>query len=1694
MTDKNLLPFVQCYETGNNSGLPSDHLPVFCTISFPQEEFEQRSLQIKNRFLVKKSLHVSPNKISQQHFKTVLETKLTPAYRAIETLHPQQITQSQLDRVYKETSDIIYNAAAVTMKRKKSKTNKISTQTLSKKYKTLRSFCFHIQRFLATLKIPDVPSESKFLCFLTKKQKKSLKTLASVGIGICPIHTVEAWLHWIATIKNKCLDIKQQIRCVLYKNKSSQSQQRNQLLQNDRKRFYKNFVFSKSATQGTTATIWNDITKSNTTNPSELKQTLVREASKILQSPTLPPPNPPAWFVNGYKWNAKGVHKSIWDPLIAPFTPDEILSALNGPPKAPGFDGVTNEVLKLACKSDPKCPNLVLKHITKISNLWYSTGICPKLCSIGKMQLIPKTGKKDPTKYTSQRPLTLQPEEAKVPLRILANRLQNILHERKLLHPAQHAYIVGGSVDQCLNLLLNHMEDSMSKNKTLFLLLHDMHKAFDLTQWWVLKLTLDRFAIPKKFQTFLLNYLQKSQTFIQTKYGPTDLISLKNSVKQGDPLSGYLYIMTLDLMHELCHNQNHFTIPKLGFQWNDTQTCSMGYADDVSTTSDTLGGTHELTKFVGEYAKFHTTSLNPKKSDILIVNPTTEIEQEYKQNPIQIQDVVLTAVPKNEPKRFLGLQIRADLSPESQIKKMKKQMYNILSKLWSKSLNFQEALFVYQDILISTLNFTSKFVHIPNQTLKEIDRDVFSSLSNLDQNPFHGPHKLGFFCSINILPMKTHNKIISIAESYVTLTDCTPEGATTRQRAEELKNKKSILTTPSYKKNNRLARCVIYARTLGLHFHDNSHIFSQLHNKPRCIKMIMTPNEQAQNKLPRLSWSPKEQLVFCSYQTHPHSEISTWVIRGTYPKEFLKTGTYKSNDPVLLKLIAIVYTLEHVNQFCSVKIFVSDDNILGTISKYKFLTHRQKLKLTNSFFYRRINFLQTMSNYTNTLVASHQQNVSMQTLVHPLPAPPHSSTVIQWEVGAPIYYLEDCKTQQIVTTYPRTYLSLLCKLRRFEQWGSETGHQSKHIRDYPHLKDFIFRVPFNLRTFPHFSAIMCNRLPSMRLLHHVPPFSDFKIRKNICLLCHIGTHNPRHNRHFFICPQAHQITQRYIKTSDAKIKSGDIRPFTPNHFTNPYGTLQKYLATHLFQKIPFTNSDLTAILNNTPKICTRGNKTKEKLLEDAVTLINGLNPATNILIFLDGSSFPVTHDCATHTAGSSAIVFFPGENYSIETSAFLGNRDSSYAELYSVHLALEVIHNQMRVCKFPSHVQVHFITDSKDVKRMISTNSPPTRHTALVQFLRREVAQTLKPLKPHFHWVASHIGLSPHDRADTLAKSAALSMGTPPAFPPGFCHKHYQKGMRLELPSGLACQNDLSMDEEIYSPDLSGNTSLLIAKFFTNYLINNPGHTPTIEDGWFSAFLNMTYTPPPPWRDNDLLVTALRTPYVVTKHPHFTPLNALGWSCYRYNPTRPEFGFFSKNTPCSQLYLYALTEREIKTLNGRIRANFQNNQGDPWRVVFITTEKENKFLRKFKNTFYTTVACFVHDDRKYFLHLIENRLSQIVDPILFKKLKSWISQFSDHKLFVAPESSKVSRRSIQSYFHAQLPENSPTLTQPYMSYLNPPVNSRELPLDPSLSLVGFHPSYHYHKSELSHTHQFIRELYNKVCHKYEIIKTNLKKK
>ena len=296
------------------------------------------------------------------------------------------------------------------------------------------------------------------------------------------------------------------------------------------------------------------------------------------------------------------------------------------------------------------------------------------------------------------------------------------------------------------------------------------------------------------------------------------------------------------------------------------------------------------------------------------------------------------------------------------------------------------------------------------------------------------------------------------------------------------------------------------------------------------------------------------------------------------------------------------------------------------------------------------------------------------------------------------------------------------------------------------------------------------------------------------------------------------------------------------------------------------------------------------------------------------------------------------------------------------------------------------------------------------------------------------------------------------------------------------------MPTEIYPPPLSGNTSLLISKFLTNYIISHPQTIPKIEQTWFDHFDRSRYAPPPPWKNNHTLVTALRTPYIVTHNLSSTPCNALGWAYYQNNPELPEFGFFEPGSACNQLFLYVLTEHEIKFLHKKIEQTLQANTVDPWRIAFFIVEKDKKYLREFPNTISTTPATFTVGTTTIHLHYIESTVAHALDPPMYSKLNSWIQQFSHHKINIPPDPSPTSRRSIQSYFQPELPPNSTILSQSYMQYLQPYVSQPSPHIDPTINLIGFHPHFKLHISELKNGNSLMQQMYKNMCYKYDKIK------
>ena len=81
------------------------------------------------------------------------------------------------------------------------------------------------------------------------------------------------------------------------------------------------------------------------------------------------------------------------------------------------------------------------------------------------------------------------------------------------------------------------------------------------------------------------------------------------------------------------------------------------------------------------------------------------------------------------------------------------------------------------------------------------------------------------------------------------------------------------------------------------------------------------------------------------------------------PVAYKIRGTYTSKDTSTLIFIGLIFCAENVCAQTPTKIFLPDENLVNTINKYQILTHRQKLKLKNSFFYRRIHLLKTKGKF-----------------------------------------------------------------------------------------------------------------------------------------------------------------------------------------------------------------------------------------------------------------------------------------------------------------------------------------------------------------------------------------------------------------------------------------------------------------------------------------------------------------------------------------------------------------------------------------------------------------------------------------------------------------------------------------------------------------------------------------------------------
>lgn len=236
------------------------------------------------------------------------------------------------------------------------------------------------------------------------------------------------------------------------------------------------------------------------------------------------------------------------DMLLRPIEEIEVKQALfhMHPDKSPGPDGMTPGFYQ-------KFWNILSVDVFKVVKQFFDTGIIDKNLIATNIALIPK--KRNPQFMTELRPISLCNVIYKVISKVLANRLKEIIDA--IISDTQSAFIPGRLISD--NVMIAHELMHFMKRKTTgkqgwMALKIDMSKAYDRVEWGFLAAVLTKLGFNHKLVNIYMACIS-SVTYQVAHAGKTfGSITPSRGIRQGDPLSSYLFLIYIEGLTSLIHN------------------------------------------------------------------------------------------------------------------------------------------------------------------------------------------------------------------------------------------------------------------------------------------------------------------------------------------------------------------------------------------------------------------------------------------------------------------------------------------------------------------------------------------------------------------------------------------------------------------------------------------------------------------------------------------------------------------------------------------------------------------------------------------------------------------------------------------------------------------------------------------------------------------------------------------------------------------------------------------------------------------------------------------------------------------------------------------------------------------------------------------------------------------------------------
>ncbi|KAL8024079.1 putative reverse transcriptase domain, Endonuclease/exonuclease/phosphatase superfamily [Plasmopara halstedii] len=381
--------------------------------------------------------------------------------------------------------------------------------------------------------------------------------------------------------------------------------------------------------------------------------------------------------------------------LDAPITAADLANAIRHmkATSSPGMDGLTAGFYQVAPDVFGECLSIVF------NDQLYRGVLLPSQRKSAVVLLHKKGSRAEPGNY---RPIALMQVDVKVLSKALTYRLQHVIAD--LIHADQKGFVRGRSIHHHVRFLADLQDLVTARDEEAYAMFLDFQKAFDRVNWLYMIRLLERMGFGTAFIRWIKLLYTNPQAHLLINRNSLPALHPTRGVKQGDPLSALLFVLTIEPLGNLLRSHEEYGVCLNA----DHTSTSVFFADDSTLFASSVANLQAQLEIVEDYCRGSGAKLNLSKSVLLTLNRNQDCPMLPGVNVLN----------RTETVKYLGIPFGQASVDDAIIEFLDQRFYDGFKAWYRRARTLRGRLLVAQTMVLSRLWHYTQHASIPVPIVK----------------------------------------------------------------------------------------------------------------------------------------------------------------------------------------------------------------------------------------------------------------------------------------------------------------------------------------------------------------------------------------------------------------------------------------------------------------------------------------------------------------------------------------------------------------------------------------------------------------------------------------------------------------------------------------------------------------------------------------------------------------------------------------------------------------------------------------------------------------------------------------------------------------------------------------------------------------------------------------------------------------